>query len=112
MKYNFDKCENFIAKEVDLEDHGCKVIGYFPYSTAKVGQANSCVSIPRSVIHELEHTLQQKHILNDNKVVVIFQDTTNFGTENFAIQFKDLFAKIGSWDDVLDYDGYELKEKK
>jgi hypothetical protein len=109
---NFNHFENFIPKVLELKEHGIKVLGYFPYETARVGETDTQVSVPRSVFSDIERILHREGIVNDNKIVVIFETIERFETENFALQLKDCYARMGRWNTVLQYDGHELKLKK
>ncbi len=104
---DFYNCKDFIPKVFDLEEYGVKVLGYFPYETASLSEG---VRVPRKVHHEFEWELRKNRI-NDNKIVVICQDLTRFGTESFAIQFKDCVARVAKWHQVVGYDQLELKQR-
>ena len=93
--YNFDE---------PIEFNDFTAIGYFPYECA--GIYNN-VKIPRDIYSKIENLIPVK----DNKMVVIFQDNVNFGTENFAIFFKDYYASVGYWEDVTGYGGRKLELK-
>lgn len=96
---------DFVTLEEPIEFKGFKCIGYFPYEKAQI--IHDCVPVPRNVFMEIEVILGRTRYM-DNKTVFIFQDTTRFGTQNFAIQFKDSFCKMGSIKQVIGYAGQEL----
>lgn len=89
-----------------IEFDGFKAIGYYPYESASIDITNK-VCCPRHVYSEIENTIREKANIQDNKWIVIFEDTTRFGTDNFAIFFKDCFAVIGKWKDIQPYGGYK-----
>lgn len=107
----FDNCVGYIPLKEPIKFDGFEAIGYFPYCAAsirvQVMSDNTCP--PRSLFSEIENKLRVNHI-QDNKFVVIFEDSTNFATEDFAIYFKDLYCKVGNWDSVKQYNGDELKK--
>lgn len=98
----------FITLEEPIVFERFKAIGYFPYETAKLN-GDGCVAVPRSVFSEIENTLR---IFMDNKIVVVFEDTERWGTENFAIQFFDSFCKMGALNQIVGYAGKELLSNK
>lgn len=93
--------KNFIKNEIDLtEKYGIKVLGYFPYATKYIRSSNGdTVSFPRQLFDHISRDLG----VNDNKVVIVCEDQVRFGTDNFAIQFKDYFCRIGTWFQIHDY---------
>ncbi len=104
---DFQKFEDFIQLPKPINFDGYEVIGYFPYSLASIKA--DVPKVPRKLFEELENKLRG---IIDNKVVVIFRDTVNFGTDDFAIQFHDLGCRVGKLEDVVGYGGRELKIKK
>lgn len=92
--------KDFIPFKEEIVFNGYKAIGYFPYETARVRG----IKVSRHLYSHVEQST-----VHDNKTVVVFKDTTNFGTHDFAIFFHDLGAIIGGWGDVQDYNGLELK---
>lgn len=93
--------KTFIKFEEPINFSGFNAIGYFPYETAQM-KYGECVRVPRSVFSEIEKLLS-KSGYRDNKMVVVFEDTTDMGTQNFAIHFKDGFCKMGSLDQIIPY---------
>lgn len=109
-KLNFIKC-NKSAFQL-----GVMIIGYFPYHTARIKgiydkdeHISSLICIPRKFFKELENILSIYKIL-DNKAVYILE-SIQAHSENIAIMFKDDFCLIGSWEQVVDYDGTSLTNK-
>lgn len=100
--------KHFIPLEEVIDFKGFKCIGYFPYEKAQLPM--ECVAVPRNVFSEIELILSRTRYM-DNKTVFIFQDTVRFGTEDFAIQFKDSFCKMGSIKQITGYAGQELQYK-
>ena len=107
------KVKMFIKCNLPVYQLGITIIGYFPYHTARIKDLynkdesiSSLVCIPRKFFRELEAILTTHYIL-DNKAVYIINTTENY-SEGFAIMFKDSYCLIGGWDQVTDYDGYEL----
>jgi hypothetical protein len=98
--------KSFIKFEEPILFLGFNAIGYFPYEVAQM-KYKECVAVPRSVFSEIEKLLSRTHYM-DNKIVVVFEDTTRFGSQNFAIQFKDGFCKMGSLDQIMGYAATEL----
>lgn len=86
------------------------LLGWFPYEKAQL--SNECVKVPRTVYDGILEAIESidgcEHIL-DNKIVLVFKDLVNFNTDDFALQLKDSFGKIGRWEDVIGYGGRELK---
>ncbi len=99
--------KSFILFEEPVEFKGFRAVGYFPYETAQLNY-KECVAAPRSVFAEIENILARTRYM-DNKVVIVFEDTTDFGTDNFAIQFKDAYCKMGMLNQIIGYAGTELK---
>ena len=94
------KMKGFINKEIDFSKTlGFKVVGFFPYHTKAI---KNSVKVSRNIFHELERILAKSGIY-DNKYVIVCEDTVNFGTEDFAINFKDYWAAIGKLEDIVDY---------
>jgi hypothetical protein len=100
---------DFITLKEPIQFKGFKAIGYFPYEKAQLDY-NECAAVPRSVFTEVEVVLSRT-IYMDNKTVFVFEDETNFGTEDFCIQFKDSYCKVGKLDHVRGYAGRELTKK-
>lgn len=88
------------ATPVNFDDK-FEAIGYFPYERATIQYHNVSenVCVPRDVFKHIYQALP----INDNKFVVIFRDLVGFGTDNFAIAFKDAYCKMGSWEQVQGY---------
>lgn len=109
MKSLFDNLKDYITLENPIPLSGFTVIGYFPYECAYiVGKTtDAIVSTPRTLYADFEATMRENNIA-DNKVVYICLDTTNFGTDNFALQLKDCYARVGLWEDVKGYGGKNL----
>lgn len=97
---------DFVLLDQPIQFRGFKAIGYFPYEKAQLDI--SCVPVPRNLFEELEFELKS---IMDNKIVVVFEDKTNFGTEDFAIQFKDAYCKMGALDNIVGYALRDLKTK-
>lgn len=98
---------SFIRFEEPIGFNGFKAIGYFPYEVAQLDY-QECVAVPRNVFSEIEIRLSRTRYM-DNKVVIVFEDLTNFDTTDFAIQFKDSYCKIGRLDQIVGYGGKILK---
>ena len=96
------KANKYIPFDNPIKFDGFEAIGYFPYESARIRG----YKVPRSV-----YSIFEREVIKDNKVVVIFNDTTRFGTHDFAIFFHDLGAIIGQYEDITDYDGNELTYK-
>lgn len=102
----FDTIKSYNAFEpIDFGEF--EAIGWFHYEVATLDPKH-CVPVPRALFNHVETVLQRKGVM-DNKVVVIFRDKMNFGTDDFAIQFKDCYCKMGRWSDVIGYGGNDLK---
>lgn len=108
MNMNILEHKDFIRYKQPVEFKGFRAIGYFPYERARVKATWDGARPPRHLYYEIESTIQ-RNVVMDNKIVVLFEDTTNFGTTDFAIFFHDLSAVIGRWEDVCSYTGEELK---
>lgn len=91
-------------------DNKFEAIGYFPYERATINyfHVTDNVCPPRTLFKHIEDKLPIK----DNKFVVIFRDLVNFGTDDFAIAFKDCYCKMGSWKQVQGYAGRILPKKR
>jgi hypothetical protein len=101
----------FIVKHFDLPTLGIKVLGYFPYHTAKIqidARHGSIILLPRTLFNELENLLILNNVC-DNKAVYICKPLDPFNATNFAIMLKDSYAIIGSWERVINYDGKPFK---
>jgi len=103
---DFEKLEGFIHKPMDFNEE-FDVVGYFPYEKAMI-RGREIVKAPRKLYADIENKLAKMGI-NDNKIVVIFKDTVNFGTDDFALNLKDCWAKVGKLESVKQYTGEELK---
>lgn len=103
MRIDFTKYKDFISFPAPIKFNKFRAIGYFPYEKAQI--TNDVVCVPRTVFTELIAKVD----IMDNKYVIVFQDEERFGTQNFALQVKDSFCKIGSWEQVV---GYALRELK
>ena len=108
----FEKYKYFTPLDIDMsKEWGCKIVGVFGYSIARVDSKNVLPKMPRDMFSKFEQALMEKKVPVSNKMVVICQDTTNFGTDNFAVNLKDMYACVGKWTDVVGYSGeLELKE--
>lgn len=104
--YQIKQLKDFVVLEEPIEFKGFKAIGYFPYEKAQLNY-QECAAVPRNVFSEIENVLARTRYM-DNKVVFVFEDTVNFGTENFAIQFKDAYCKMGKLGHIIGYAGREL----
>jgi len=106
----FEKYKYFRPLDIDMPEFKCKIVGVFGYSIAKIDNKCNHPKMPRSMMSYFENALTNAKVPMDNKMVVIIEDTERFGTDNFAIQFKDFFACVGKWSDVVGYNGeLELK---
>ena len=101
------KLKDFILLEEPIEFKGYRAIGYFPYEKAQL-EYKTCAAVPRNVFSEIETVLSRNRYM-DNKVVFVFEDTTNFATDDFAIQFKDAYCKMGRLEHIMGYAARELK---
>jgi hypothetical protein len=88
------KDKELILFKNEIIFEGYTAIGYFPYSTKRI----SGNKISRALFTHIE-----SQCVKDNKVVVLFKDTTNFGTHNFAIFFHDYGSILGKWSDIINY---------
>lgn len=113
MKYvsihDIKKFKDFVLLEEPIEFKGFKAIGYFPYEKAQLDY-QQCVAAPRNVFSEIETVLSRTGYM-DNKVVFVFEDFTSFNTDDFAIQFKDAYCKMGRLEQIIGYAGSELQTK-
>lgn len=111
MKYvsihQIKQLADFVVLEEPIEFKGYKAIGYFPYEKAQLNY-QECAAVPRNLFSETETILSRSRYM-DNKVVFVFEDTVNFGTDDFAIQFKDAYCKVGKLNQIIGYAGRELK---
>ena len=105
--YDIKNLKDYVTVGSQIEFKGYRAIGYFPYETAQLNY-KECVAVPRNVFSEIETVLQRSRYM-DNKIVVIFEDTINFGTSDFAIQFKDGYCKMGSLNQIEGYAGRSLE---
>lgn len=100
------KLKDFIPLEEPIEFKGFRAIGYFPYEVASLSY-NECAAVPRNVFAEIENVLARTRYM-DNKVVFVFEDLVNFGTDDFAIQFKDAYCKMGRLEHIIGYGAKKL----
>ena len=100
------KMKDFIKFEEPILFNDFNAVGLFPYEKAQLNYIE-CVAVPRNLYESIEDVLR-KNSNFDNKVVVVFEDHTNFGTDNFAIQFKDSYCKIGMLNQIMGYAGRDL----
>lgn len=100
---------DFITLKEPIQFKGFKAIGYFPYEKAQLDY-EECAAVPRSVFTEIEAVLART-IYMDNKVVFVFEDTVHFGSDDFCIQFKDAYCKMGKLHQIRGYGGRELTKK-
>jgi hypothetical protein len=98
---------DYVALEEPIEFKGFRAIGYFPYEKAQLNY-EACAAVPRNVFSEIETVLARTRYM-DNKVVFVFEDTTCFNTDDFAIQFKDAYCKMGRLEHIMGYAARELK---
>lgn len=97
--------KDYISFKIPIEFEGFRAIGYFPYHTASIlSEVRPAIRLFKGI----EETLRKNAIM-DNKYVVLFEDKEYFGTTNFAINFKDCTAKLGSWEDIVQYGGKPLE---
>lgn len=101
----FKSFVDFIPLAIPIEFKGFTAVGYFPYEKAQLH--HDCVCTSRNLYDELERAL---HPIMDNKIVVVFEDNTRFNTNDFAVQFKDAYCKVGRLDQVMGYACRELKQ--
>lgn len=107
MYIDFTSFKDFIALPSPVIIGDVEVLGHFPYEKAQL--SNDCVRISPSVISEDIGTILYKNGIYDNNIVVVFRDRERFNKENFAIQIKDGYCKVGRWKDVIGYAGRELR---
>ena len=105
--HNIQKLIDYVSLEEPIEFKGFRAVGYFPYEVAQLNY-QECAAVPRNVFSEIETVLGRTKYM-DNKVVFVFQDTVNFGTNDFAIQFKDAYCKMGRLNHIMGYGSKELK---
>ena len=105
---------NFIPKEINVNKLGLKIIGYFPYHTARFSNNIRCerLCLPRQLVREFEQVLAKNNI-KDNKAVYICTPLARVNlVDNFAILFKDDYIMISFWNNVVAWDGKMLKTTK
>jgi hypothetical protein len=107
MKIDFNNYLHYRAINEPVSFDGFELIGYFPYATAGIYDT---VRVPRTFFKEMEKAIRDCDIIG-NKIVLIFKDNTNFGTQNFALYLKDSFGSLGKWEDVQGYAGKPLALK-
>lgn len=93
--------KNYITLEEPIILEGFSIVGYFPYERACI---RGCVSAPRKLYSHIEIAIRNsaKNFM-DNKIVVVCKDTTQFGTDDFAIQLHDLSGTVGSINQIEPY---------
>lgn len=96
----FEHYQEYIKLETPIDFGKFEAVGWFPYERAQISNTNVCV--PSSVFSEIRSILYNNGI-NDNKFVVIFKDKKRFGTEDFAIMWKDSYCKMGGLQSVVGY---------
>ena len=104
----------FIKKDIHLKDKKYRIIGYFPYHTARIKQQphQKSLLVPRLFLTSFENILEEYSIL-DNKAVYICESLPEtYEHYRWAIMLKDEWSLMGSWEDVVDYEGHPLKCKK
>ena len=82
--------------EEEIVFNGFTAVGYIPYDKAMIRNGVDGARPARNLFRHIENQLT----VSDNKWVVFFRDTTNFGTNDFAIFFKDMWSVVGAWEDV------------
>lgn len=103
----FDNYEDFIKFENPVKfKEKFECIGYFPYEKAQI-RSKDATYVPVYVFKDIFDTLD----IFDNKYVCVFRIINGLG-QNFAIQFIDGYAKLGSWNDIEGYALSELRLKK
>jgi hypothetical protein len=86
---------SFIKFPSPIKGAGFSILGIFPYGIATV----KGLSIPRQVAHEVFKFVPTNY--QDNKIVIVCQDDTNFGTNDFAVLCKDMYCIFGRWDEII-----------
>lgn len=109
----WDHIPIFVKKEIIIEHLDVKILGYFPYHTARLRPIGISQSyLPRNMFESLELELAKNHIL-DNKAVYICKSIRPFtGVCPFALMFKDDYVMIGVWSSVVNYDNKSFKLPK
>jgi len=110
FREDIEKLERFIklSEPIDFGDYAC--IGYFPYHVANISE-KTFPKVPRKVFNDIENVLQKNHIA-DNKAVYVFIDKINFGTDDFLLQLKDCWGRLGKFEHLIGYNGEKLEVKK
>lgn len=91
-----EKVEKLVRSfEEEVVFNGFTAVGYIPYGKAIIRNGNDARPA-RNLFRHIENRLP----VSDNKWVVFFRDTTNFGTNDFAIFFSDMWSIVGTWEDV------------
>jgi hypothetical protein len=106
---DFTQYKHYRKLDNPIVFNGFEIVGWFPYETASVSSDNidsEIVRVPRGVYSHIEEKCNQNHI-SGNKIVIICRDTVRFGTNDFAIFFKDMYAKISNLENVR---GYGMKQ--
>jgi hypothetical protein len=113
-------CPLFVEKSIDMSYLGIKLLGYFPYHTAKInpeevshGIYAPITALPRSVFKHIERIFDLYHI-TDNKAVYIFSvddDSPGNVVFNFALMFKDNYVIIGTWGNVVNWHGNAINTR-
>lgn len=94
--------------EEPIEFKGFNAVGYFPYEKATINL--KVPRVPRNVFSHIENVLANTPYM-DNKIVVVFKDTTRFNTRDFCISFQDSMCKMGKLDQIIGYGGQGLHMK-
>ena len=106
----FTQFADYKEYETPVDFGTFEAVGHFPYEKAQIKSSKYNVCIPREVYFNIEDKLNRE-VGTSNKIVVVFRDKVNFGTEDFLIQFKDAYCKVGSLESIIGYGGRELKVK-
>lgn len=100
---DFNDTRDYIPGETPGVLPGIKIIGFFPYETARIRG----LKMPRAVAENIEN----KSPRTDNKVVLICEDTSRFGTSSFAVFCHDSGCVFGKWSEVIGYNCAPLTNK-
>lgn len=99
--------KDFISFKSPIDFGEFEAIGMFPYQTANLKTTN-CP--PRILLEEVEQKLKE-YCAGQNKYVVIFRSKNKFGTNDFAVMFKDLYCKVDRIENITTYNGQPLSLK-
>lgn len=109
------KCTCFIHKEIkpSVYKHSpnFRILGYFPYHTARIRRRlhREYITVPISYLESFIDLLEKGKIF-DNKAVYICSSDLLYGDiQQWAVMIKDNFAILGSWEEVVDYEGKPLR---